>query len=215
MKLKMMGTVLLAIIALTMPVLAKDKEMGKVTPVALRNWGIIDLQQNILLGSGTQPTLTAQEAGNDMISLLQRIYPAVIESYQIVEKDNAAFQYGVLLHTTLSNSDVAQMIGAGGTADDLAAAATERLKTQLPYAFRLTRPLAAKKSNGNTFYEGAVARSMIINREYFTENIRIIAWQHGSVTEIILIIAAGDGNDQFLNTVTGVLENMKQVSSRK
>ena len=55
---------------------------------------------------GLSPWLTAADAGNDVTALFEKIFPIQAETYQVVKKDDADFQYAYLMHYTASLWDV-------------------------------------------------------------------------------------------------------------
>ena len=91
-----------AVLSIGTASLAKDKG----TMTKFPNWGIITVPDDIYMQSGRQPMLTAADEGNDVIALFEKIFPIQPETYQVVKKDDADFQYAYLLHYTATIWDV-------------------------------------------------------------------------------------------------------------
>ena len=102
MKIKAIVLVAAAVLAMGTAALAKDKGTLSKFP----NWGVITVPDDIYMQSGRQPMLTAADEGNDVIALFERIFPIQPETYQVVKKDDADFQYAYLLHYTATIWDV-------------------------------------------------------------------------------------------------------------
>ena len=102
MKIKAIVLVAAAVLAMGTAALAKDKGTLSKFP----NWGVITVPDDIYMQSGRQPMLTAADEGNDVIALFERIFPIQPDTYQVVKKDDADFQYAYLLHYTATIWDV-------------------------------------------------------------------------------------------------------------
>ena len=76
-----------------------------------------------------------------------------------------------------------------------------RLRTSLPSGFNLIQPMQPVKISGNTFYEGIVERSMIINAAVFQEMMHVIVWQRGGVVEITVVMGSADDEESLIRPV--------------
>ena len=145
----------LALICLSLPVMAKDKDKGVET--RFDNWGIVTVPPDIIMEEGTQPFLTARSYGNDVVRMMEEIYPAEPVCWQIVEKDDANFQYGYMLRYSLDIWQVEAAIdgrqqvnsylrdiGSRPSAQTLASHANNRLRTSLPAEWELVQPFTAR-----------------------------------------------------------------------
>ena len=102
MKLKGICLIAAAVLSIGTASLAKDK--GTLTKFP--NWGVITVPNDIYMQKGTQPMLTAADTQNDVTALFEKIFPLQPETYQVVKKDDADFQYAYLMHYTASLWDV-------------------------------------------------------------------------------------------------------------
>ena len=207
MKSKWIACLMVAMLLVTAPAAAKNKG----TQTILNNWGSVTVPQNIYMEAGTQPTLAAQEADNDMAAYIAEVLPAnTPRTYQIVKMDQGVFQYAYMLHYTLSAAEVRSLIGTDGMS---VTAANDALRQRLPRGFYLVDALTEHRSNGTVFYTGAVERNLFINGNGFIERMYILAWQHGTYTEAALIIGRNEGSDDLLPDVLNMLMQAK-VSKR-
>jgi hypothetical protein len=223
--LKAKSVVALTAVLLIIGTAAMAKEKG--TPVKFPNWGVITVPDDLYMEQGRQPMVTAQDYDNDMVSMLETIYPLEPETYQLVKKNDASFQYGYLLHYSASIWEVEAAIerqdkensylrdiGSRPELNTLVLHANEKMSTDLPRGFRVVKPLTAKKIKDRQFYEGTIARSLIINQNSFTELIRIIAWQHGNSVEIAVIMGnTADGNE-LPDSVAAMFENAEKMPKK-
>lgn len=69
---------------------AKDKG----TPVKMTNWGVVYVPDDVYWQEGNQPMLTASSYDNDVVTMLEQIYPLEPATYQVVQKDGGIFRYG-------------------------------------------------------------------------------------------------------------------------
>mgnify|MGYP000187622256 FL=1 len=173
--------------------------------------------------------LTAADAGNDVTALFEKIFPIQAETYQVVKKDDADFQYAYLMHYTASLWDVraavygenrenAYLRDIGGRPDPktLMDRLNQNMASRLPDGFRLTAPVTAKKYRGRVFYEWTVEKSLVINSNAFTETIHGLAWQHGDTMEIAVILGnvAKSGDDDIISTVTDMLKDANKMPKK-
>lgn len=129
MKSKWIACLMAAMLIVTAPAAAKNKG----TQTILDNWGSVTVPQNIYMEAGTQPTLAAQEADNDMAAYIAEVLPAnTPRTYQIVKMDQGVFQYAYMLHYTLSAAEVRSLIGTDGMS---VTAANDALRQRLPRGF--------------------------------------------------------------------------------
>lgn len=225
MKLKGICLIAAAVLSIGTASLAKDK--GTLTKFP--NWGVITVPSDIYMQKGTQPMLTAADAGNDVTALFEKIFPLQAETYQVVKKDDADFQYAYLMHYTASLWDVraavygenrenAYLRDIGGRPDPktLMDRLNQSMASRLPDGFRLTAPVTAKKYRGRVFYEWTVEKSLIINSNAFTETIHGLAWQHGDTMEIAVILGnvAKSGDDDIISTVTDMLKDANKMPKK-
>ena len=158
MKIKAIVLVAAAVLAMGTAALAKDKGTLSKFP----NWGVITVPDDIYMQSGRQPMLTAADEGNDVIALFERIFPIQPETYQVVKKDDADFQYAYLLHYTATIWDVkAAVYGENrensylrdiGSRPDmriLMNRLNQNMPGRLPEGFHVVSPVTAKKTNGH------------------------------------------------------------------
>lgn len=212
----------LALICLSLPVMAKDKDKGVET--RFDNWGIVTVPPDITMEEGTQPFLTARSYGNDVVRMLEEIYPAEPVCWQIVEKDDASFQYGYMLRYSLDIWQVEAAvegkqqenaylrdIGSRPSVQMLASHANNRLRISLPSEFELVQPFTARKVRGTTFYESRLRHVLLINQSYFTESIYVLAWQHGDFVEIAVIFGHNEEDQHLPDTLLSALENAKKM----
>ena len=163
MKIKAIVLVAAAVLAMGTAALAKDKGTLSKFP----NWGVITVPDDIYMQSGRQPMLTAADEGNDVIALFERIFPIQPETYQVVKKDDADFQYAYLLHYTATIWDVkAAVYGENrensylrdiGSRPDmriLMNRLNQNMPGRVPEGFRVVSPVTAKKTNGISFMNG-------------------------------------------------------------
>ena len=151
--------------------MAKDK--GTLTKFP--NWGVITVPSDIYMQKGTQPMLTAADAGNDVTALFEKIFPIQAETYQVVKKDDADFQYAYLMHYTASLWDVraavygenrenAYLRDIGGRPDPktLMDRLNQNMASRLPDGFRLTAPVTAKKYRAESFMNGPLKNRWLL-----------------------------------------------------
>ena len=223
MKLKSCFVVAAAVLMLAPAVFAAPKVQG--TPVALPDWGTVTIPTDLYLTEGEQPALTAQRSDNDVTQIAAEFYPLTPRTYQVIQKDDAVFQYGIMLHYSTTIYDLQELLGE--TPDrpssvrarktkrpelgDVAQKFSNRFQTNPPAGFQLVQPVTPVKENGKTFYEGVVSHSMSINDTTKTELIRVIAWQHGSCVEIAALFGDSYNKDGILVTLTDMLENAKNM----
>lgn len=206
------------------PSVMAEKDRGN--QMVLPEWGIITVPDNIYMDAGKQPVITAQKYNNDMGRMLDAIYPAVPRTYQLIKKEGASFHYGYLLQYTLGSWDFKQLVNGKTVkfdrpdylqdqgAADISMYVTHinnRLRTSLPSGFNLIQPMQPVKISGNTFYEGIVERSMIINAAVFQEMMHVIVWQRGGVVEITVVMGSADDEESLIRPVMVMLENAKVV----
>lgn len=230
MNIKGFAVAAVALLALAVAPAAMAKQEG--TLVKFPNWGIITVPDNLYMerSDEPQPMLFAKEYGNDVIAMLEQIYPVQPESYQLVQKDDAYFQYGYMLHYTVSRWEIEaaidrdkksnsylREIGAPGARPDyasLAQRANTRLKTSLPVDFRLVKPVTPRKVKGKTFYEWMVQRDMVINGNRFLETVQGIAWTHGDTVEIALIFGNIASDYNIIATVQNMMETAQKLPKK-
>jgi len=206
------------------PTAMAEKDRGN--QMVLPDWGIITVPDNIYMDAGKQPVVTAQKYNNDMDRMLEAIYPAAPRTYQLIKKEGASFYYGYLLQYTLGSWDFKQLVNGKtvkfnrpdylqeqGAADisTYAAHVNNRLRTSLPSGFNLIQPIQPVKVSGNTFYEGIVGRTMVINAAAFQEMMHIIAWQRGGVVEIAIVMGNADDEESLIRPVMAMLEDVKVI----
>lgn len=221
MKIKSCIAVAAAIFMLT-PAAMAAKDQG--TKVNLQEWGIVTVPNNIYIQGGTQPALTAQEYGNDMARLFDTIYHATPRTYQLIEKDGASFQYGYMLHYSLSSWDMKQILDGQQDNEDrpdylqpktrmdlgtYVNRINSRLRTSLPMDFSLVEPMHAVKTSGKNLYEGTVCRHMRINGSDFKEMLHVIAWQRSSIVDIAVVMGSSVDESNLTTQVTTMLERAK------
>ena len=213
MKLKSCIAIAAAVLMLAPAVLAKD--MG--TPVSLPNWGTVSIPSDLYVTEGGQESLTTN---GDVSKLVENFYTGIPQTYQLIQKDGAVFQYGAALHYSVGLYELNELLG-----DDAIAVPESRLKSKdkltlgavaqrysthfsitPPQGFHLVQPVTAVKMGGKTFYEGVVAHDMEINRTTKTELIKVIAWQHGSDVEIAAIMGDSYNKDGIVDNVARMLE---------
>lgn len=202
------------------------KEKGNL--LSLPNWGVITVPAGLYMEPGQQTMLTAKEYDGDVAAMLETIYPIEPVTYQLVLKDDAAFQYGYLLRYSTDvwaveaaasrrKKENAYLRDIGDRPDmkTLMARAAERMKEDLPDSFRIVSPLTEKKVKGRLFYECTLKRRMVINETAFDEAIRVIAWQHGTTIEIAVLMAEENpekGN--LLDTMTAAFETADKMPKK-
>lgn len=214
-----------AVLSIGTASLAKDKG----TMTKFPNWGIIIVPDDIYMQSGRQPMLTAADEGNDVIALFEKIFPIQPETYQVVKKDDADFQYAYLLHYTATIWDVKAAvygenrensylrdIGSRPDMRTLMNRLNQNMPGRLPQGFRVVAPVTAKKTNGHLFYEWTIAKSLVINGNPFTETIHCLAWQHGDTMEVAAILGniAKEGDDDIISAVTDMLKNAEKMPKK-
>lgn len=173
--------------------------------------------------------LTAADEGNDVIALFERIFPIQPETYQVVKKDDADFQYAYLLHYTATIWDVKAAVYGENRGKLLspryrqpAGYAHPHEPAEPEYAgtpsrgFHVVSPVTAKKTNGHLFYEWTIAKSLVINGNPFTETIHCLAWQHGDTMEVAAILGniAKEGDDDIISAVTDMLKNAEKMPKK-
>lgn len=72
MKLKGICLIAAAVLSIGTASMAKDK--GTLTKFP--NWGVITVPSDIYMQKGTQPMLTAADAGNDVTALFEKFFPS-------------------------------------------------------------------------------------------------------------------------------------------
>ncbi len=192
------------------PAGAKEKGL----PVTLNNWGVLSLPRNMYIKEGFQPVLTAQAYKNDAAAMLERIYPSRPETYQVVVRDGASFQYGYLLRYSTNVWEIEaavdrqlgkqEYLNSAGVQPDMSVLmeqAENVMKENLPDGFRLRGDVTASKKKGRVFYECTLERNLVVNQRNFTELMRCIAWQHGNQVEIAVILSTDNGWDSNLADV--------------
>ena len=190
-----------AVLSLTMPLLAKDK--GTETPFP--NWGIITVPDGLYMEEGYQPLLTAESYGNDAAAMLERIYPIEPQTYQLVKRDGASFQYGYMLRYSANIWEI----------DVLMERTAALMKQCLPEGFKVVQPMSSKKFRGHVFYECTLQRRLVVNETDFAETIHCLAWQHGSSVEIAVLFGHGaDGDDSLLSVMTDMLKNAEKMPKK-
>lgn len=213
-----------AVLSLTMPLLAKDK--GTETPFP--NWGIITVPDGLYMEEGYQPLLTAESYGNDAAAMLERIYPIEPQTYQLVKRDGASFQYGYILRYSANIWEVEAAIdrqrekagilhsaGVKPNMDVLMERTAALMKQCLPEGFKVVQPMSSKKFRGHVFYECTLQRKLIINETDFAETIHCLAWQHGSSVEIAVLFGYGaDGDDSLISVMTDMLKNAEKMPKK-
>lgn len=207
-----------AVLSLTMPLLAKDK--GTETPFP--NWGIITVPDGLYMEEGYQPLLTAESYGNDAAAMLERIYPIEPQTYQLVKRDGASFQYGYMLRYSANIWEIEAAIdrqrekaGVKPNMDVLMERTAVLMKQCLPEGFKVVQPMSSKKFKGHVFYECTLQRKLIINETDFAETIHCLAWQHGSSVEIAVLFGHGaDGDDSLISVMTDMLKNAEKMPKK-
>lgn len=205
--------------------LAKDKG----TPTKFPNWGVIMVPDDLYMQQGRQPMLTAADTANDVVALFERVYPLQPETYQIIKKDDADFQYAYLLRYTATIWDVKAAIygdsrentylrdiGSRPDMKILMNRANQNLSARLPGGFHVKEPITARKTNGHLFYEWTVTKDLVINSNPFVETIHFVAWQHGDTMEIAAILGnvAKEGGDDVIAAVTDMLKNAEKMPKK-
>ncbi|MCH4166635.1 MAG: hypothetical protein LKF74_02055 [Megasphaera sp.] len=208
------------------------KEKG--TLVSFPHWGVITVPDDLYMEAGSQPMLTADAYGNDVVAMVENIYPVQPATYQIVQKDDAALQYGYLLHYTVSRGELEAAVEQSNdkqsaylrdigiksdkrTKSDnntLMKKANDQLVQKLPADFRLTQAIIPKKINGKWFYEGTIERTMRINQNWFNESMNIIAYPHGNTVEIAVVFANRAEQHDLTTTVASMLENAQKMPKK-
>ena len=220
------AAIILAVLVCTVGMTgAFAKEKG--TMVQFPHWGIITVPDDVYIEAGTQPMLTAGTYGNDVVAMMEKIYPVEPQTYQLVQKENADFQYGYMLRYTISRWELEAAaerdttansylrdIGAKPDMKAILAKANRQLATQLPADFRLVKAMTPKKINGTWFYEGTVERTLVINQKVFKETIYPIAYVHGNTIEIAVIFANVADQDNLITTVASILESAKKLPKK-
>lgn len=211
-----------AVLSMAMPVLAKEKG----TTVAFPNWGTVAVPSDLYIEEGYQPLLTAEAYGNDVAAMLERIYPIKPQTYQIVKRDDAFFQYGYMLRYStnvweieaavdrLSGKESRSLYNASVRQDmNVLMERTEGLmKRCLPPGFKVVQPISAKKFKGHLFYECTLQRKLIINGADFFETIHCLAWEHGKNIEIVVLFAnVQDSEDNLVTVMTDMLKNAEKM----
>ena len=213
-----------AVMSLTMPLLAKDKG----TEIPFPNWGIVTVPDGLYMEEGYQPLLTAESYDNDAAAMLERIYPIEPQTYQLVKRDGASFQYGYMLRYSANiweieaaierqgeKAGILRSAGVKPSMDVLMERTAVLMKQCLPEGFKVIQPMSAKKFKGHMFYECTLQRKLIINESDFAETIHCLAWQHGSSVEIAVLFANGaDQDDSLIAAVTGMLKNAEKMPKK-
>lgn len=213
-----------AVMSLTMPLLAKDKG----TEIPFPNWGIVTVPDGLYREEGYQPLLTAESYDNDAAAMLERIYPIEPQTYQLVKRDGASFQYGYMLRYSANiweieaaierqgeKAGILRSAGVKPSMDVLMERTAVLMKQCLPEGFKVIQPMSAKKFKGHMFYECTLQRKLIINESDFAETIHCLAWQHGSSVEIAVLFANGaDQDDSLIAAVTGMLKNAEKMPKK-
>lgn len=224
MKLK---TGLLAVCLLVSTSVTAMAAQDKGTPVKFPNWGVITVPTSVYMEKGWQPMLTADAYHQDMEELLGHIYPKQPETYQLVKKEDAHFQYAYLLHYSMTVWEVEAAverqqeenaylrdIGSQPDLKTLMTHANEILPKYIPAAFRLQSPIIAKKKNGRIFYECTAERALTVNDNAFTESVRAIAWQHGPNVEIAVVVGQKGSYCDLSDTVVSMLETAQKMPKK-
>lgn len=224
MKLKTALLAVCLLVSASMPAMAaKDKG----TPVKFPNWGVIIMPTDVYMEKGWQPMLTAGAYHQDMEEMLGNIYPKQPETYQLVKKDDAHFQYAYLLHYSMTvweieaaverqqeENSYLRDIGSQPDLKTLMARANEVLPKYIPAGFRLKTPIMAKKKNGRTFYECTAERTLVVNDNAFTESVRAIAWQHGPNVEIAVVVGQKGTYCDLSDTIVSMLETAQKMPKK-
>lgn len=203
---------------------AKDKG----TPVKMTNWGVVYVPDDVYWQEGNQPMLTASSYDNDVVTMLEQIYPLEPATYQVVQKDGGIFRYGYVARYSANLWEIEAAvqrkeqenaylrdIGSRPNMAKLLQQANDQMNDRLPQGFRMTKPITAKKIKGKTFYEGTWERTLVINDNAFTETIQGIAYQHGDYLEIALIFAnIADPNDNLIQTMTNLFETVDKLPKK-
>lgn len=213
-----------AVMSLTMPLLAKDKG----TEIPFPNWGIVTVPDGLYREEGYQPLLTAESYDNDAAAMLERIYPIEPQTYQLVKRDGASFQYGYMLRYSTNiweieaaierqgeKTGVLRSAGVKPSMDVLMERTAVLMKQCLPEGFKVIQPMSAKKFKGHMFYECTLQRKLIINESDFAETMHCLAWQHGSSVEIAVLFGHGaDGDDSLISVMTDMLKNAEKMPKK-
>lgn len=221
MKLKLGLVTMCVLLSMSIPVMAaKDKG----TPVKFPNWGVITVPTNVYMEKGWQPMLTAGEYQQDMEEMLGHIYPIHPETYQLVKKEDAHFQYAYLLHYSMTIWEVEAAverqqqensylrdIGSRPDLKTLMVHANDVLPNYLLAEFKLTSPITAKKKNGRIFYECTAQRNLTVNDNRFTEAISAITWQHGTSVEIAVVVGQKGSGCDMTDTIVSMLETAQKM----
>lgn len=213
-----------ALLSIGLTGFAKDKG----NPVKFPNWGVMYVPDSLYMEPGRQPMLTAGDYGNDVITMLERIYPLEPETYQVVQKDGASFQYGYVAHYSANLWEIEAAtqgketenaylrdIGSRPNVATLMQRANEAMEQRLPQGFVMTNPITAKKVNGKTFYEGTWQKGLIINGNRFVETIQGVAYQRGDYVEIALIFAnIADPDNNLIDTMKTAFETAEKLPKK-
>lgn len=223
---KMKAILLLMVMMLLAGNMAFAKDKGN--KVSFPDWGMVCVPDSLYMQEGTQPMLTAGAYGNDVVKMLEQIYPLEPKTYQLIQKDGASFQYGYLVHysTNIWEIEAAVQnkeqenaylrdIGSRPDVTNLIQQANEQMESRLPQGFRMTKAIAEKKIKGKTFYEGTWERVLVINDKAFTETIQGVAYQHGDYLEVNLIFAnSTDKNNNLINTMKTMFETAEKLPKK-
>lgn len=224
---KIKAIILLAVTVLMVGMTgAFAKEKG--TLVSVPHWGVITVPDDLYIEQGSQSMLTASSYGNDVVAMIENIYPIQPTTYQVVQKNDAALQYAYLLHYTVSRWELEAAIEPRGdtrtsylrdigSKPDIATLVkkvNDRFVQKLPVDFRLTKDITPTKIHGKWFYTGTVERTMRINQNWFDEDINIIAYPHENTVEIIVIFANRTTQQDLTETVISMLENAQKMPKK-
>ena len=213
-----------ALVSMGLTGFAKDKG----NPVKFPNWGIVYVPDSLYMEPGRQPMLTAGDYDNDVVTMLESIYPLEPETYQLVQKDGASFQYGYLVHYSANIWEIEAAtqgkraenaylrdIGSRPNVATLMERANEAMEQRLPQGFVMTEPITAKKIKGKTFYEGTWQKGLIINGKKFVETIQGVAYQRGDYIEIALIFAnVADSDNNLIDTMKTAFETAEKLPKK-
>lgn len=223
--LRLKSCIAIAALVLMLVPSAFAKELG--TPVALPQWGTVMIPDNIYITEGTQAALTAQRRDNDISRIADNLYPITPRSYQVVQKDGAVFQYGVILHYSTTIYDLQALTGqsdfsqvslknrrsGSATLDPLVTIFNDRFQNDPPEGLRLIQPVAKVKHGRHVFYEGTLGHDLVVNNADKTELIRLIAWQHDGLVEIAAVVGDSYNEDGIITNLANMLENVKSMRS--
>lgn len=224
MKVKVMIVLAAMALSLGTGVFAKDKG----NPVKMTNWGVVYIPNDVYMQAGNQPMLTAANYDNDVVTMLEQIYPLEPQTYQVVQKQGGVFQYGYVARYSANLWEIEAAvqrkaqenaylrdIGSRPNMAKLLDEANTQMKNRLPQGFRMTKPITAKKVKGKIFYEGTWERTLIINDKLFTETIQGVAYQRGDYLEIALIFAnIADPDDNLITTLTTMFETAEKLPKK-